>query len=175
MMMQPRKDLSMQDLSPLAETIAARLIETKATIAVAEGSAGGLISAALLAVPGASKYFLGSAAIYTASARSALLGIDTGDMSGLRPASEAYALLLARRVRERLGATFGLAESGAAGPTGNRYGDAAGHTCIAIVGSLDRDVARAITVETGSAEREPNMWAFAKRALALTAEAIKAA
>jgi nicotinamide-nucleotide amidase len=165
----------MQDLSPLAETIAARLIEMKATIAVAEGSAGGLISAALLAVPGASKYFLGSAVIYTASARAALLGIDTGDMSGLRPASEAYALLLAQRIRERLGASFGLAESGAAGPTGNRYGDAAGHTSIAIVGSLDRDLARAITVEIGSSEREPNMWTFAQRALALTADAIKAA
>src|SRR5262249_7475754 len=114
--------LRMQTLLPLAEQIAARLVERRESIAVAEGSAGGLISTALLAVPGASKYFLGSAVIYTASARSALLAIEAADMAGLRPASEPYATLLARRVREKLGATWGLAETGASGPSGNRYG-----------------------------------------------------
>jgi|HubBroStandDraft_6_1064221.scaffolds.fasta_scaffold33041_5 nicotinamide-nucleotide amidase len=162
--------LPMESLLPLAETIAARLIERRETIAIAEGSAGGLISASLLAVPGASKFFLGSAAIYTAAARSALLGIEAADMTGLRPASEAYALLLARRVRERLGATWGVAESGAAGPSGNRYGDPAGHTCIAIAGTADR----AATLETASDDRQANMRAFAARALELVAEAIAA-
>jgi nicotinamide-nucleotide amidase len=158
----------MESLLPFAERIAAQLIDQGETIAIAEGSAGGLISAALLAVPGASKYFLGSAVIYTVAARSALLEIGTGDMAGIRPATEPYAILLARRVRERLGATWGLAETGAAGPTGNRYGDPAGHTCIAIVGPSDR----AVTVRTENDDRQVNMRAFALRALEIATDAI---
>ena len=160
----------MQTLLPLAEMIAARLAARNETIAVAEGSAGGLISAALLTVPGASKYFLGSAVIYTASARSVLLAITAADMTGLRPATEPYAILLARRIRERLGATWGLGETGASGPSGNRYGDPAGHTCIAIVGPRER----AITLKTGHGDRQANMRAFALRALELLADAIGA-
>ena len=150
-------------LQPLAEQIAARLIARKETIAVAESSTGGLIAAALLALPGASAYFVGGAVVYTKAARAALVGIGDADMQGLRPSTEAYALMLAKRARERMGATWALAESGATGPAGNRYGDAAGHTCIAIVGPSER----AITLETGGADRRANMAAFAKRALEL--------
>jgi nicotinamide-nucleotide amidase len=150
-------------LQPLAEQIAARLIARKETIAVAESSTGGLIAAALLALPGASAYFVGGAVVYTKAARAALMGIGDADMQGLRPSTEAYALMLAKRARERMGATWALAESGATGPAGNRYGDAAGHTCIAIVGPSER----AITLEIGSADRRANMAAFAKRALEL--------
>jgi len=160
----------MQLLLPIAEKIAARLIERHETIAVAESSTGGLIAAALLAIPGASAYFLGGAVVYTKAARATLLGIADADMKGLRPATEAYALLNARRVRERLGASWGLGETGATGPTGNRYGDAAGHTCIAVAGPSER----AITLETGSADRRANMDVFAKRALELLYEAISA-
>jgi PncC family amidohydrolase len=156
----------MDRLLPLAEKIAARLVERRQTIAVAEGSAGGLIAAALLAVPGASAYFVGGAVVYTGAARSALAAVDTADMAGIRPASEPYATLLARRMRERLGTTWGLAEAGAAGPAGNRYGDPAGHTCIAISGPVEC----AITLRTGSADRAANMRAFAARALELLAE-----
>jgi nicotinamide-nucleotide amidase len=160
----------MESLLPLAQRIAARLIERRETIAVAESSTGGLISAALLAVPGASAYFLGGAVVYTASARGALLDIGAADMAGLRPASEPYAALLARRVRARLGATWGLAETGATGPTGNRYGDPAGHTCIAVAAATER----AVTLRTGSADRQANMRAFVARALELLAEEIGA-
>ena len=161
----------MDDLKPLAERIAAGLIARKETIAVAESSTGGLIAAALLALPGASAFFLGGAVVYTKASRSALLGIGDADMKGLRPSTEAYALLGAGRIRDRLGATWGIGETGAAGPTGNRYGDAAGHTCIAVAGPAGR----AITLETGSADRRANMDAFAKRALELIDEAIAAA
>lgn len=160
----------MQSLMPLAEKIAARLIERRETIAVAESSTGGLIAAALLAVPGASAYFVGGAVVYTKTARLALLGIGDAEMKGLRPSTEAYALLGARRVREKMSATWGLGETGATGPSGNRYGDAAGHTCIAVVGPAER----ANTLETGSADRQANMEAFAKRALELLAETIGA-
>ena len=158
----------MNEPLPLAETIAARLIERRETIAVAEGSAGGLISAALLAVPGASAYFLGGAVVYTAAARTALADIGAADMAGLRPASEPYAALLARRLRERLGATWGLAEAGAAGPAGNRYGDPPGHTCLAVAGPAER----VLTLRTGSGDRQANMRAFAARALTLMGEAL---
>jgi len=160
----------MDRLLPLAEKIATRLIERRETIAVAEGSAGGLVSAALLAVPGASAYFVGGAVVYTGAARSALAGIGTDDMKGLRPASEPYAALLAQRLRERLGTTWGLAEAGAAGPSGNRYGDPAGHTCIAVAGPSER----AVTLRTGSADRQTNMRAFAARALELLAAQVGA-
>ena len=160
----------MDRLLPMAKEIAAQLIARKDTIAVAEGSAGGLISAALLAVPGASAYFVGGAVVYTGAARSALAGIGADDMKGLRPASEPYAALLAARLRERLGTTWGLAEAGAAGPSGNRYGDPAGHTCIAISGPVQRT----LTLRTGSADREANMRAFAARALELLAETVAA-
>jgi PncC family amidohydrolase len=161
----------MQSLYSLAEQIATRLIARKETIAIAESSTGGLISAALLSVGGASAYFLGGAVSYTKFSRSGLLGIGDAEMKGLRPSTEAYALMNARRVREKLGATWGLGETGATGPTGNRYGDKAGHTCIAVVGPLER----AVTLETGSADRRANMDAFAKRALELLLETISAA
>ncbi len=160
----------MQALLLIAEKIAGVLIERRETIAVTESSTGGLIAAALLSVPGASGYFLGGAVVYTRTARAALLGIGDADMAGLRPSTEAYSLLIARRVRERHGATWGLGETGATGPTGNRYGDAAGHTCIAVAGPVERTV----TLETGSADRRANMEAFAKRALELLYEAISA-
>ena len=144
----------METLLPLAKQAAQLLKSRGETIAVAELSAGGLIAVALLAVPGASAYFLGGAVIYTKQARLALLGIDDAAMRGLRPASEPYAALLARTVRERHAASWGLAETGATGPAGNRYGDAA-------------------TLETGSPDREANMRRFASAALAQLINALE--
>jgi PncC family amidohydrolase len=151
----------MELFQSIAEKIAARLIERGETIAIAESSTGGLVAASLLAVPGASAYFVGGAVVYTKASRMALLNIGDADMSGLRPATEAYSLLIARRVRERHGATWGFGETGASGPTENRYGDQAGHTCMAMAGPVER----AMTLRTGSADRQANMEAFARRAL----------
>jgi nicotinamide-nucleotide amidase len=158
-----------RELRSLGATIGARLKERKETIAIAESSAGGLISAALLAVPGASAYFLGGGVIYTQAARRGLLQVSDDAVTGIRSSTEAYALVKARTIRERLGATWGLAETGATGPTGNRYGDAAGHACLAIAGPVER----AMTLETGQADREANMDAFAKAALELLAAALR--
>jgi len=153
----------MESLTALGRPVAALLTERRQTLAIAESSAGGLINAALVAVPGASNYYLGGCVIYTATGREALVGIGTADMQGMRSASEPFAQLLARRVREKLGTTWGLAETGASGPRGNRYGDAAGHACVAVSGPVEA----VITIETGSAEREANMWTFARRAVEL--------
>jgi len=151
----------METLLELAAAVGARLKERRETIAVSESSTGGLISASLLALPGASAYFLGGAVVYTHRARVALLGITDEAMAGMRSASEPYAALAAQTVHERHRATWGLAETGATGPTGNRYGDPAGHSCIAIAGPT----ARVITLRTGSDDRVQNMRAFARRAL----------
>ena len=160
----------MNELTAMASTLGALLKERKQTIAVAESSAGGLISAALLAVPGASAYFLGGGVIYTQAARRALLRVPDESIKGIRSSTEAYALVKARAIREVLGTTWGLSETGASGPTGNRYGDAPGHACFAVAGPIER----AITLETGSGDREKNMWAFAKTALELLEAALRA-
>ena len=161
----------METLLPRAERLGALLRARGHTVAVSESSAGGLVSAALLAVPGASAYFLGGAVVYTGTARGALLGVTDGDMTGLRSSSEPYARLLARTVRERLGATWGIAETGAAGPAGNRYGDPAGHTCLAVSGPAER----VRTLRTGSGDRGANMQDFAAALLDLAMEAAEAA
>lgn len=150
-------------LASISAEVGELLKQRRQTLAVAESSAGGLINAALVALPGASAYYLGGVIIYAGESRRALLGIQSDEIKHIRSATEPMAELLARRVRAKLGATWGLAETGAAGPTGNRYGDAPGHACIAVSGPLDR----VITLETGSADREANMWAFARRAIEL--------
>lgn len=160
----------MESLLPLAEIVGARLKARGETIAIAESSTGGLISAALLSVGGASAYFRGGSVIYTAYARSGFLEIPNPLPAPIERAStEPYALLLADTVRGRLSSTWGLGETGATGPTGNRYGDKAGHTCIALTGP---GFSKAITLETGSPDRIANMRAFGVRAMELIREAL---
>ena len=159
----------MDELEGIASRVAALLVARKETIAVCESSTGGLIAASLLALPGASRYFLGGAVVYTAASRRGLMGITDDDMRSIRPASEPYARLLASTVRRRLEASWGLAETGATGPTGNRYGDAAGHSCLAVSGATGE----VRTLETGSSDRGANMRAFAIAALSLLAHALE--
>ncbi|MBI3303298.1 MAG: CinA family protein [Deltaproteobacteria bacterium] len=159
----------MKDLTAMTRAVGELLKTHKHTVAVAESSTGGLIAAALLAVPGASAFFLGGGVIYTLEARRALLALPDEALAGVRPSTEEYALRLARTIRQRLGTTWGLAESGATGPTGNRYGDPPGHSCIGITGPVEK----AFTVETGQADREANMWVFTQAALELLEASIK--
>lgn len=158
----------MEQLVVYAERIAASLKAKKETVAVAESSAGGLITAALLAVPGASAYCLGGIVIYTGQAWEAMRDFDKSLLGGYRSATEGNALVRARLARDRFGATWGIGETGAAGPTGNRYGDPAGHACLAVCGR--REIS--ITVRTGSTDRLANMHAFAAAALRLLEESL---
>ena len=155
-------------LNPMAKDLGAVLKQRSETVAISESSTGGLVCAALLSVAGASRYFLGGGVIYTGAARHALLDIPADLPTETRSASEPYVSLCARTIRQKLGATWGLAETGATGPTGNRYGDDAGHCCLAVAGPVEL----VITLETGSDDREANMWAFARAALDLLATAI---
>lgn len=158
-------------LSGLAAPVAARLVARGDTVAVSESSTGGLIAAALLSIPGASKYFMGGGVIYTQPARRILLALSDEAVEGIRSSTEASALINARTIRERLGTTWAIGETGAAGPTGNRYGDAAGHACLAVAGPVER----VITLETRDADREANMWRFTRAALTLLEQALAAA
>ena len=157
----------MDSLLPLAKKVGEKLKARKETVGVSESSSGGLISAVLLAVPGASAYFMGGAVVYTKQSRRLLLDIPDATLGAMRPSTEAYALLLARFARKRFSASWGLAETGASGPTGNSYGDPAGHTCVAVVGPNGK-IAR--TLRTGSNDRVANMRAFAAEALKLMDE-----
>ena len=158
----------MKDLVALAEQAGGLLAARKQTIVVAESSTGGLISAALLAVPGASAYFLGGAVVYTRQSRRLLLDIPDASLDGMRPSTEPYALSMARTARERFNSTWALAETGATGPAGNRYGDPAGHSCIAIAGLTEASM----TLETGQADRLANMHAFTAAALQFLLQAL---
>ena len=151
----------MHDLGIMAQSVGAKLKERGETVAITESSGGGLISAALLSIPGASAYFMGGGVIYTHQARRGLLAVPEEAMTGLRSSSEPYAELLATRMREILDTTWTVSETGASGPAGNRYGDKPGHTCIAVMGP----VARSMTLETGDDDRVANMWVFAQTAL----------
>lgn len=163
----------MSDLPPLA-TLAARIGATLRargqTVAVTESSAGGLVSAALLAIPGASAFFLGGAVVYTRRAGKALLGLTPADVAGMRGETEPYAALVANRVRDQLRATWGLGESGAAGPSASPYGDPPGRVCLAVAGAITQTR----TVETGEADRARNMDLFARQLLALFDEILQA-
>ena len=157
----------LQDLLPQAERIAAKLKARKETVSVAESSTAGMISAALLAIPGASAYFIGGAVVYTRQSRTELLRVTEAEfaaLTGITPSTEPYALLFARKIRERLATTWSVGETGTAGPTGSRYGHAAGHSCVGVIGPNGE---RAITVETGKDDRVDNMRVFSIAALDL--------
>lgn len=156
-----------QELLPQAERIAAALKARNETISVAESSTAGLISAALLAIAGASAYFMGGAVVYTRASRTELLRVTEAEfaaLTGITPSTEPYALLFARKIKERLDTKWAIGETGTAGPAGSRYGHAPGHSCIAVIGPKGD---RAITVETGSPDRVANMGAFSIAALDL--------
>ncbi|MEX2642706.1 MAG: CinA family protein [Acetobacterales bacterium] len=153
---------------PAGRMLGALLKARGETVAVSESAAGGLVSTALLAVPGASAWFVGGGVVYTRAARQAVLGMSEEEAKQ-RGATEDYALAAARAIRARTGATWGLAESGASGPSGNRYGDAAGHACFAVAGPVEKT----LTIETGKSDREDNMRLFAEAALALLQDVVR--
>jgi nicotinamide-nucleotide amidase len=159
----------MEKLLPLAEKAAALLRARKQTIAVAESSAGGLINAALLAIPGASDYCKGGVVAYTRDAMLALRDVTPDMLATVRGGTEELALFRARLMRDRFNADWGLSESGAAGPTGSRYGHAAGHCVFAVAGAVEKS----LTLETASSDRQANMYAFGETAFKLLIECLE--
>ena len=160
----------LEPLSVLAARVGTTLRERRQTVAVAESSAGGVVSAALLAIPGASAFFLGGAVVYSRRAGKALLGLTPDDMTSMRAETEPYARFIANRIRESHRAAWGICESGAAGPSGSPYGDAPGHVCVAVAGA----VTASRTIETEDANRASNMDVFARQLLLLLDETLQA-
>ena len=158
------------ELLALARRAGERLRARRETVAVAEGAAGGLVSAALLSVPGASSFYLGGAVVYTLAAARAFVAGEVPAPPNLRGASEPWALYLARSVAVKLEASWGVGEGGAAGPTGNRYGDPPGHAWVAVAGRGEATR----HVLTGEDDRVANMAAFACAALTLLVEQLEA-
>jgi nicotinamide-nucleotide amidase len=159
----------MERLMPVAERVGALLKQRGDKVAVAESSAGGLISAALLAVPGASAYYQGGVVVYTRLSRNLLLDLSDRDLASVPPNSVQMAALMAGAVKEKFGTTWALAETGAAGPGGNRYGHPSGRACFAVAGAMPLS----LQIDTGLDDRAENMWVFAERALLMFEEALK--
>ena len=158
----------MTEIEDVAAAIARRLVERGESVAVAESAAAGLISAALLGVAGASAYFKGGAVVYNAAGIQRLLGLTAEELASERSATAPRAVMLARAARDRLDATWAIAETGAAGPTGNRYGDPAGHAALAVAGPSERSS----VLQTGESDRRRNMELFALAALRLLQAAL---
>jgi len=158
------------ELTTAAHRVGAALRDRGDTVAVAEGSAGGLVSAALLTIPGASSYYTGGAVIYTVAASRAWMVGEVEVPSRMRGATEGFAAWLAASARRKLDSTWGLGEAGAAGPA-NPYGDPAGHTWLAV----DGPVAATRNLLTGDDDRPANMVAFAVAALVLLDDTLRSA
>jgi PncC family amidohydrolase len=168
--MNTSQNSGLPSLTVLAGRVGASLRERGETVAVVESSAGGLVSASLLAIPGASAYFLGGAVVYSRRAGRSLLGLTAVDLAGMRAETEPYALLVAERMRDSHRASWGLSESGAAGPSGSPHGDPPGRVCVAVVGATT--VSK--TIEMGGADRAANMDMFARHLLLLFDEVLRA-
>ena len=169
----------MPNLTSMSAAVGALLKERQQTVSVTESSCGGLISASLVAVPGCSAFYVGGATIYTRTAQYGLLHVAESAFEGIESSTEPYALMNSRNVRAALGTTWALSETGASGPTGGSHGNDPGHSCMAVVGPVERSItvetreSRSITVETRVADREANMWMFAKAALELLEKCIR--
>ena len=152
----------MQDtLTKLAVDTAKALRNTQATVAVAESSTGGLISAALVAIPGASEFYVGGSVVYSLPSRRELLRMRRADVQGIEVLSEAMALRFAEHARAQLDTTWAIAELGVAGPADSPYGHPAGTCVIGVAGPRTAS----LRIDTNSNQRENNMWRFADEAL----------
>jgi len=155
-------------LSDAAGRIGEILVSNEQSVCIAEGSCGGLMAASLVAVPGASRFFVAGAVLYTRPAFTEILGDEREALRGLRGATEPFSLTIAQIARRKFGSTWAIGESGATGPSGNRYGDAAGHAALAIAGPVEKT----LLLETGIEDRRENMRRFALAALNLFEQAL---
>ena len=160
----------LEETHPQAMRIAALLRERGEKIAVADGATGGMIAASLLTVPGALDFFVGGGVVYSLRARDVLFDLPREAYRGMRGASEDYALLQARAIRDNFGSGWGIAESGSVGGSTHPSGAPAGRSCAAAVGPEGFEFVR--VTETGSDDRIANMQAFTRAALQTLEDAL---
>lgn len=165
--------MALEDLAAIAAESGASLKAAQQTIAVVDGATGGLISASLLAMPGASAFYLGGGVIYTLKGRRIVLEHPPGSLRGLTSATETYAVAQAELIRARYGADWGIAETGASGGGSvHPLGVASGRSAVAVAGPNGITASR--LVETGSNDRLANMQAFTVAALGLLRDTLAA-
>jgi len=155
----------LRDLHPQALRIAGALRSRGEKVAVADGATGGLIAASLLTVPGALDFFVGGGVVYSLRARDVLFALPREAYRGMRGASEDYAALQARAIRDNFGAEWGLAESGSVGGSNHPTGAPAGRSVAAIAGPDGLE--RTAPIETASDDRIANMADFTRNAIDL--------
>ncbi|MBM9618986.1 CinA family protein [Streptomyces zhihengii] len=109
------------------------LAERGETLAVAESLTGGLVASRLTEVPGASRVFRGSVTAYATALKSELLGVDAGLLAARGAVDPEVAAQMAAGVRRRLGATWGIATTGVAGPAA-QDGKPVGTVYVAVSG-----------------------------------------
>ncbi len=158
------------EFHPQALRIATLLRDRGERIAVADGATGGLIAASLLTVPGALDFFVGGGVVYSFRARDVLFDLPRDAYQGMRGASEEYALLQARAIRDNFRSDWGIAESGSVGGSNHPSGAPAGRSCVGIVGPDGLEMTH--VTETGSDDRIANMEGFTRVALDFLVEAL---
>jgi nicotinamide-nucleotide amidase len=141
----------------LAVEIIRLLTRRGETVAAAESLTGGLVAAALTDVPGSSNAFRGGVVAYATEIKAEVLGVDVTLLKRNGPVYAPVAAAMAEGVRQRLGATIGVATTGVAGP-GPQDGHPAGtvHIAVSLAGDTvvrtmalagNRDEVRRLTVE----------------------------
>jgi len=160
----------MEDLLPIAAKAAALLKARGERVAVSESSCGGLISAALVAQPGASAFYVSGTVVYTREGGAALYRFERASLlEGKKPLTEEFIAALAEAFRGQMGADWALGEMGASGPEGSPYGAPAGTASIGLAGP--RPLSQ--IVSTGLSVRAENMQLFAKAALEILVEGLE--
>jgi nicotinamide-nucleotide amidase len=122
------------DDDTLEGVVGALLRERGATLAIAESCTGGLLSSRITDVAGSSAYFLGGGVCYTAALKTAVAGVDPALIHEHGEVSEPVAVALAKGIRERCGATYGIGVTGIAGPSGGTPEKPVGTVHIAVAG-----------------------------------------
>lgn len=153
------------------QTLASHLKSSSQTLALAETATGGLLSSSLLSVPGASAIYRGGLTLYTLESRIKYAGWTQGDIDNYKGPTTGIVAGLGKKVREDLGSTWVLAESGTAGPTGGSTRNRTpGYVALAVVGE---EGVWTREVETGSKDRVENMLRFAEEGIKFLLEVVK--
>ncbi|MRR17423.1 MAG: CinA family protein [Deltaproteobacteria bacterium] len=142
--------------SELAREIAVHLAAANEKLAVAESSSGGLVSACLLSVPGASSFFIGGAVLYSYRIREQIVALGRKEHQRYGGSTPELILDIALKFKEKTGADWVIGEGGAAGPSQSPYGHNAGYTALAVAGPI----CRTKIIETGKSARIGNMSEF---------------
>jgi nicotinamide-nucleotide amidase len=156
------------DASDLARTAIELLTARGQTVAVAESLTGGLVTGALTSIAGASVVVRGAVVAYATDLKAALLGVPADLLARQGPVDPDVAMAMAEGARRLLGATYGLATTGVAGP-GPADGKAQGTVYVAVAGLSETscDGLRGVTGDRQQVRDATVRWALSMLVRAL--------